>query len=265
MRKATALVMLICFASGLAAGAPPLRIGLAAGADGLLVAGTWSALAGQFQERTGTTLGITIVADDRAVSGLLADKQVELAVLDALHFIAKPAGLILLGTMASYGADRQRFLLLAAADSIIHRPEDLWRARLVLAGPQDCMSWVYPLAWSVRSGYLPADHAPVLREDSPEGVLRSIALGTADAGFLPEGYMDQRAGSALAARVRVLAATAAYPLAVLVARVDLADERLQLAQALPGITHGGTRLISAAADLPAIMRDLAEVLRVAQP
>lgn len=248
-----------------AAADPPLRLALAAGADGLRTAQVWHAAAEAFRVRTGVPLEPLLAPSGEEVLRSLDSRESEAAVLDAAVYLRNRDRLRILGIAAEFGPPYDRFLLVAGADSVIHRPEDLSRARLVLASGPGSLPWDLPLAWARR--YLGPGTGTIgpRLEAGYEGVLRSIALGQADAGFLPEGFFEGRRSSALADRVRIVAALPPCPLAILVVRRDLAGDRAALVEGLLDLSTGTMELLSPPPDLETMLSDLEEALRAPGP
>jgi ABC-type phosphate/phosphonate transport system substrate-binding protein len=243
MIRKPVIIAVLFLSSALVAAAPPLRIAVPAGSQGLAAARLWTALAREFGTREGTSLQPVIIQDDVLALEMLRLRQTDLAVLDTLAFLSCEEDYDLVGIVEHFGRPTEPFLLIASMESIIHRTEDLWRARLMLAGPQTAISWVYPLTWvrtmtstsSQRSNAWPEP----LEADSYAGLLKGIALGTADAGFIPEGLFQGLADGVLAARVRIVDMTEAYPLSLLVCRTDLGVDRSLIAKHLQGLTMEG--------------------------
>lgn len=259
----------------LAFAAPPLRIAIPAGSQGLTVARLWMALAIEFGSHDGTGLHPVLVQDDATALAMLRLRQADLAVLDPLTFLTGMKGFELLGIISQFGRNEESFVLIASMESIIHRTEDLWRARLMLAGPQTALSWAYPLAWArskTRTAVHPGGQGSYpLEADSYAGLLKGIALGTADAGFLPEGFFLGVADGVLAARVRIIDMTKAYPLNVLVSRTDLGNERKAVAMNLQGLAVEGIGISAPDAQTLPLLEELGlfmaevEVLGVTEP
>lgn len=239
MNRKPAFAIVLFLSCTLAFAAPPLRLAIPAGSQGLNAAKLWVAMAREFGNHDDTSLHPVIIQDDDTALTMLRLREVELAVLDPLSFIDNTGEFELLGVVELYGRSVEAFVLIASMDSIIHRTEDLWRARLMLTGPKATLSWAYPLAWIRNSastqGVLPLP----IEADSHAGLLKGIALGTADAGFLPEGFFLGMADGVLSARVRVIDRTEAFPLALLVARADLGAERKARAKNLQGLVIEG--------------------------
>ncbi len=257
--------ILLSLAALTAAADPPLRLALSAGADGLRTAQDWNIAAESFRARTGVGVEPLLAATGEAILRSLDVREAEAAVLDAAVYLRNRDRLRILGIAVEFGSPYERFLLAAGADSVIHRPEDLSRARLVLASGPGSLPWDLPLAWARRYRGPASGASDPRPETGYEGVLRSIALDLADAGFLPEGFLEGRKSSALADRVRIVAATPPYPLAVLVARRDLAGDRAALAERLLGLSAGAMELRSPPPDLESVLSDLEEALRASGP
>ena len=256
------LLSLACLA---AAADPPLRLALEAGADGLRTAQDWQAAAREYLSRTGVPLEPLLVSSPEEMLRALDSREAEAAVLDAAALLKNRDRLRILGVAAEYGSPYERFLLVASVESVIHRPEDLPRARLVLAGTPGTLPWDLPLAWARRARGPDAGAADPRPEAGYEGVLRNVALGQADAGFLPGGFLEGRKTSALADRIRIVAAIPPCPLALLVARRDLAGDRAALAEGLLGLAAGTLELRAPPADLEAVLSGLEEALRAPRP
>jgi ABC-type phosphate/phosphonate transport system substrate-binding protein len=234
---------LLFFSCALASAAPPLRIAVPAGSLGLASARAWSALSNAFGSHDGTGLQPVLIQDDATALSMLQLRQADIAVLDTAAYLATMDTYELLGIIENYGRPLEAFVLIASMGSIIHRTDDLWRARLMLAGPPAAFSWVYPLAWvrSLRTASTPPGNtaSEPLEADGYAGVLKGIALGTADAGFIPEGFFQGLADGMLAARVRIIETTEAYPLNLLVGRMDLSSDRKAAARHLQGLSVEG--------------------------
>ena len=239
MIRKPAFAAVLLFSCALASAAPPLRLAIPAGSQGLNAARLWAVMAREFGNPDATSLQPVIIQDDDTALAMLRLREVELAVLDPLSYLANTGEYELLGVVELYGRSVEAFVLIASMDSIIHRTEDLWRARLMLAGPKTTLSWAYPLAWIRNSSSSPGELPLPMEADSHAGLLKGIALGTADAGFLPEGYLLGMADGVLSARVRIIDRTEAFPLAVLVCRADLGAERKARARNLQGLVVEG--------------------------
>jgi ABC-type phosphate/phosphonate transport system substrate-binding protein len=245
MIRKSAIAAALFLSCTLASAAPPLRLAVPAGSQGLTAARLWTAIAAEFGNPDGTSLQPVIVQDDATALGLLRLRQVELAVLDPLSYLYNADEYDLLGLIEPYGKPAEAFVLIASMDSIIHRTADLWRAKLMLAGPRTTLPWAYPLAWIRDSVGFPEHLPEPLEADSYAGLLKGIALGTAEAGFLPEGFFLSIADGVLAARVRVIDRTEAFPLIVLVGRTDLGEDRKKLAKHLHGLAVEGLEISAA--------------------
>jgi ABC-type phosphate/phosphonate transport system substrate-binding protein len=265
------LAMNLLFACSLVTAVPPLRVAIPAGSQGLNTARLWTALALEFGSYADTALQPIIIPDDETALTLLSLRQADLAVLDPLTYLSSAQGYELLGVLEHYGRPTEAFVLIASMESIIHRTEDLWRARLMLVGPKTGLSWTYPLVWTETSLNNYYSRSEPIEADSYAGLLKGVALGNADAGFLPEGFYLGISDSLLAARVRVLDVTAEFPLSILVARTDMATERSAAAKQLIGLKIEGLGISSptqqthrSLAELVRLM-SLAEVKGVTQP
>jgi len=264
MIRKPAFAAVLLLSCALASAAPPLRIAVPAGSQGLTAARLWTALASEFGSHEGTGLQPVIIQDDELALDMLRLRQADLAVLDTLAFLSSNKDYELLGIIEPYGRPVEAFVLIASMESIIHRTEDLWRARLMLAGPQTALSWLYPLAW-VRTmtqalPQLATSRSEPLEADSYAGLLKGIALGTADAGFIPEGFFMAVADGVLAARVRIIDMTEAYPLSLLVGRTDLGVERLTAAKQLLGLRVEGLGISAPASRIQALLNELKQVM-----
>lgn len=265
MRPSLPGLIFFLISSGALFAAPPLRIAVSAGSDGLRTAEAWAALGDSYAEKTGEALEPLISADSGEALQALRTKTAEAAVLDTAVFLRNRKELRLLGIAEEFGSVRERFLLLVGENSIIHRPEDIRRARIVLAGPPGNLAWDYPLVWARPFGPFVAARNGPRAENGYEGVLKSIALDQADAGFLPEGFLASIRGTALLDRVRILAFTPAYPLAVLVVRKDLAPERVERAAALMSLGSGVLKFSGIDPDTYSALDELTEALDVDGP
>jgi len=244
---------------------PPLRIAVPAGPDGLATAGAWAELAVAYRASSGVELELAIVEDDRAVLAALREKTAEIGVVDTFAYLGSPSGLAVLGVGASYGRPYERLAMIVGADTIIHRPEDLWRARIVAVGPPEGLAWGFALAWA--RGFAPAVswRGVTLHERGYEGALKAVALGLADAGFVPETLLGSIRVGQLAARVRVVASAGPFPLTLLAVRSDLSAERNGLAMGLIGLTGGDFALFAPPSDLAQVLASLGAYLDVARP
>jgi len=96
-------------------------------------------------------------------------------------------------------------------------------------------------------------------------VLRAVALGEADAGFVPTGLLDGSAGSILLEQVRALGSTPPVPIALLVVRDDLPSLRSGQADALVGrrgIDGGTAPFTPPDAALRTQLEEIKEAIRV---
>jgi ABC-type phosphate/phosphonate transport system substrate-binding protein len=269
------VLAVLFFSCTLAYAAPPLRIAVPAGSLGLATARLWSALSNEFGSHDGTGLQPVLIQDDATALSMLQLRQADLAVLDTAAYLASMNDYELLGIIENYGRPLEAFVLITSMGSIIHRTEDLWRARLMLAGPEASLSWAYPLAWvrSLSKASIPPGDSTTepLEADGYAGVLKGIALGTADAGFIPEGFFLGLADGVLAARVRIIGTTRAYPLNLLVGRTDLSSDRRAAARRLPGLSVEGLAITAPEGQTLGVLQELklflaqAEAIGVTEP
>lgn len=205
---------------------PPLRLAVAPDISSLDSAMAWAQLSTDLENKYGVKLDTKIVKNNEEGLKLLTEKLVEVAVIDPLVYINTKQKLKLLGSVSFNKKQYERYVLIVGKNTIIHKQEDLWRARFVLAGSPGMISWDYPLYY-----FLP-DYRQIAmsinHEDDYEGVLLSIAMNKADAGFVPEAFLKSQEQNALGLKVRELLYTDSYPLNLLVCHDDIQKNRLVL-------------------------------------
>ncbi|GAB1432835.1 hypothetical protein MASR2M29_14600 [Spirochaetota bacterium] len=209
---------------------PPLRIALTPGDSSLDSASVWQQLSEEMKRLHDTALDIRMVRNQKDCLALLYDKLVEIAIIDPIVFVQKQTPLKVLGSLSYYGQQYERFVLIVAKNSIIHKKEDLWRAKFVASGGPGSLSWDYPIA--VFLGDLIKNPDLISLEYDYEGVLLNIAMNKSDAGFVPEGFLKKHEQNVLGLKLRELLYTDSYPLYLLVTLEGIEPVRLSLAEEL---------------------------------
>lgn len=221
--------IILSFAALFPVGAvPPLRIAVPAAGEGLHAAGQWSSLARKTTMES--TIQVAIVEDDLAALALLQSRDAEVVVLDPVSYLSYGPGLSIVAIMEYYGEPYTRFSLIVPGSSIFHRLPDLNSPRVAFRGPSSGIARTYTYAWAHTLGAFPAGIREEILLDSFESVIRAVALGEVDAGFVPTAFMETLRGSVLLEKVRELASSPRIPLALLVYRDDLNPQRKELVQ-----------------------------------
>jgi ABC-type phosphate/phosphonate transport system substrate-binding protein len=232
MRKQLfALLMLLMVP--LAHAEPPLRVVVAAEGDGLRVAEFWSSLGAS--EDGGSGILVDIVPGYRDVEDSLRHRAAEAAVMDPVSFLDYGPGLAVAAVVNYDGKAATRFSLIVSSQSIFNRISDLAAPRMAYRGPDAGVARVVPLAWAKAAGAFSGTGDGSVSElllDSYESVLRAVAFGVADAGFVPTSLLDDSAGAILLERVRELGSTPPVSVALLVIRDDLSADRAGMVSAL---------------------------------
>ncbi|TFG81631.1 MAG: hypothetical protein E4H20_09400, partial [Spirochaetales bacterium] len=242
----------------------PLRLVVTAGDDGLKAAQQWTELIRTLDLEFGVQL--TIVAEDGEARRLLASREAEAAVLDPVSYIAHGPGLSVVAIIARNGKPYVRFSLIVPRASIYHRMIDLRYPRVAFRGLTADSARTYAFAWARSEGAFESGSSEEMALDSYDSVLRAVALGEADAGFVPSDLLADQAGSVLIERVRELGASPAVPFALLVMYDDLSPPRKRLIESLAVqlLQSGKSDFIALPdAELPLVLAAMAEALHAA--
>jgi ABC-type phosphate/phosphonate transport system substrate-binding protein len=209
---------------------------------------------------------VSIVEDDLAARSLLRSREAEAAVLDPVSYLAYGPGISIVAIMENYGEPYSRFSLIVPGASIFHRLPDLHSPRVAFRGPSSGIARTYAFAWAHTLGAFPGGIREEILLDSFESILRAVALAEVDAGFVPTAFMETLRGSVLLEGVRELASSPRIPLALLVFRDDLNQQRKELvlscarymaSNATPGLVSFPDER------LPGILTSIAETLGAA--
>lgn len=216
---------------------PPLRIALTPGDSILDSASVWQQLSEEMKRLYGAALDVRMVRNQKDCLSLLYDKVAEIVIIDPRVFIQNQSPLKVLGSLSYYGQQYERFVLIVAKNSIIHKKEDLWRAKFVASGGPGSLSWDYPIAFFL--GDLIKNKDSISLEYDYEGVLLNIAMNKSDAGFVPEGFLKKHEQNVLGLKLRELLYTDSYPLYLLVTLEGIEPVRLSLADGLFKLNAAG--------------------------
>jgi phosphate/phosphite/phosphonate ABC transporter binding protein len=205
---------------------PPVVLAVPAGEQGLARLRQWRPLADYLAERSGLVVNLEIVENHQAVLAALQDNLCDLAFVDPLWcaiLVRRGLGRPLARPQIA-ARDMLRSVLIAHRDSIIRRPGDLAGRTVALTAPGESAAGYYvPLYLLRRSGLLEAPGARLVYSDTDLSVLKSVAYGKLEAGFVSSAVLDDPSNASLAAQVRVIVESEPMPQWTVVLRQGLRE------------------------------------------
>lgn len=223
----TLLLFLALLGVGLPGAAqPPVVLAVPAGEEGLARLRQWQPLAAYLAESTGLEVNLEILEDHPAVLEALRSNRCDLAFVDPLWcaLLVRRVGGRPLARPQVGARDTVRAALVAHRDSIIRAPADLAGATVALTGYRESAAGYFlPLRLLRDTGALRLPGIRLVYSDTDLSVLKGVAYGKLQAGFVTSAVLDDPAQAPLAAQVRVVLESDPAPQWTVVARPDLRE------------------------------------------
>jgi ABC-type phosphate/phosphonate transport system substrate-binding protein len=186
---------------------PPVVLAVPAGEQGLARLRQWRPLADYLADSSGLTVSLEILEDHRAVLAALEANLCDLAFVDPVWcavLIRRGLGRPL--ARPQIGArDTVRSVLIVHRDSIIRRPQDLAGRTVALTGSGESgVGYFLPLHLLRHSGGAEPLEPLLVYSDTDLSVLKGVAYGKLEAGFLSSAVLDEADNAELADQVRVV-------------------------------------------------------------
>ena len=205
--------------------APPVVLAVPANEEGLVRFRQWTPLAEYFRKTSGLIL--EIVEDHPSVFRGMENKLYDLAFVDPVWYVllADRGLCIPLARPIVAGRDTFRSLLIVHRDSIVRSVDDLSGRRVALTAPFESAGVYYnPLALLEANNLSIADHEKLVFSDTFLSILKGVAYGKLEAGFVSSPVLDDLRNASLREQVRVVLESEAIPQWTVVVRGDLRQE-----------------------------------------
>jgi phosphonate transport system substrate-binding protein len=164
-----------------------------------------------------------MVEDHSSIQEGLATNQFDLAFVDpAWCVILAEGGLCTpLVRPVVLGRDTFRSLLIVHRDSIIRNTSDVAAATIALTGSlESALGYYIPIALLEANG-IGGSSTTILLSDTFLSILKGVAYGNLEAGFVSSAVLDEGNNSSLREQVRVIWESEAIPQWTVVARAGL--------------------------------------------
>ena len=207
--------------------APPVVLAVPANEEGLVRFRQWTPLAEYFTEASGLNLNLEIVEDHPSVLRGMESKLYDLAFVNPVWyvFLADRGLCIPLARPIVASRDTFRSLLIVHRDSIVRTVDDLSGKRVALTVPFESVGGYYiPLALLEANNLSIADNEKFVFSDTFLSILKGVAYGKLEAGFVSSPVLDDLRNAFLREQVRVVLESDAIPQWTVVVRGDLRQE-----------------------------------------
>ncbi|MBN2552505.1 MAG: phosphate/phosphite/phosphonate ABC transporter substrate-binding protein [Spirochaetales bacterium] len=221
----TCCLFLVCPTPRELTAEPPVVLAVPANEEGLARFRQWKPITDYLSDASGLLLVLEMVEDHPAILRGLAANQYDLAFVDPVWYVTLVGrGLCVpLARPVSLSRDTVRSLLIVHRDSIIRDVSDLGEAKIALTGRfESALGYYLPLSLLESRGLrLAADSDRILFSDTFLSILKGVAYGKLEAGFVSSSVLDEGDNASLREQVRVVLESEAIPQWTLVYRSDL--------------------------------------------
>ena len=201
---------------------PPTTLALPASEEGLERYRRWKPITDYLSEASGTSLILEVVEDHSSIQEGLESNLYDLALVDPVWYVmlAEKGLCTPLARPVMLGRDTFRSLLIVHRDSIIRDTGDLEAATIALIGSREsALGYYIPLVLLKSNGIgLSSDSDTILFSDTFLSILKGVAYGKLEAGFISSTVLDNGNNSLLREQVRVIWESEAIPQWTVVAR-----------------------------------------------
>ncbi len=209
---------------------PPATLALPASEEGLARYCRWKPITDYLSEVSGIALNLEIVEDHSSIRKGLETNLYDLALVDPVWYvILSERGLCMpLVRPVTLGRDTFRSLLIVHRDSIIRDTADLTSATIALTGSREsALGYYIPLVLLDANGLRSSTtSATILLSDTFLSILKGVAYGKLEAGFVSSIVLDNGNNSLLREQVRVIWESEAIPQWTVVARAGFRENTI---------------------------------------
>ena len=204
---------------------PPVVLALPASEEGMVLFRQWKPITDYLTETSGLVLILEMVEDHSSILQGLENNLYDLAYVNPVWYVmlAERGLCIPLARPVVLGRDTFRSLLIVHRDSIIRNAGDLAAATIALTGlSESALGYYIPLALLEAHGLeISSSSDTILFSDTFLSILKGVAYGKLEAGFVSSAVLDDGDNSSLREQVRVILESEAIPQWTVVARADL--------------------------------------------
>jgi phosphonate transport system substrate-binding protein len=208
---------------------PPVVLALPANEEGLARFQQWKPITDYLTETSGSTLILEMVEDHPSVRRGLERNLYDLAFVNPVWyvFLAKLQLCKPLARPIVASRDTFRSLLIVHRDSIVRNVDDLLGGTIALTGPfESALGYFLPLALLESHGLSVSSYDKILFSDTFPSILKGVAYGKLEAGFVSSSVLDERDNASLREQVRVVLESEAIPQWTVVARPGVRQETI---------------------------------------